>query len=394
MGVFLATSKVSRLRIRKPSHNTSVSASSLHIETKHKFATCVLLRMRNSASVSLMQTVPMNKLTVPTVATPRFERSPDLVSSCLNSLGIGLEIWDDKDRLILYNEKDNLLRAGGFIPDDLGKVHSVLKAVTKLRSSLHNGPAFDKHTNGRTRTHRRTHHEPPMQELPGDRWVMNIETATPEGLLMVVRVNVTDLVRQGRLLETQNQQLTVLSTTDGVTGLANRRCIDKALQAEWQRATRNQSNLCVLMIDIDHFKKYNDHYGHLAGDACLRAVADTLRECTRRSGEVAARYGGEEFLILLPSADLKRASLTAEKCLRLLERRAIPHAASPTAPLLTISIGVASLRGNLSPDVSALVNAADKAMYRAKASGRAHYEVATTADWKTESGSSLPTSVN
>ena len=332
----------------------------------------------------------MSKLTVPTTAPLNFERKPDLISSCLNSLGVGLEIWDDKDRLILYNEKDNHLRAGAFIPDDLGKVHGVLKVVTKFRSNLHNRPSFERHLNGRTRTVRRTHHEPPMQELPGDRWVLNFETATPEGFLLVVRVNVTDLVRQGRVLETQNRQLTVLSTTDGVTGLANRRCIDKALQAEWQRATRNKSNLCVLMVDIDHFKKYNDHYGHLAGDACLRSVADTLRECARRSGEVAARYGGEEFLILLPSADLKRACLTAEKCLRLLELKAIPHAASPTAPRLTVSIGVASLRGNHSPDVSTLVNAADQALYRAKESGRARYEVATAEEWKMGSGSASP----
>jgi diguanylate cyclase (GGDEF)-like protein len=332
----------------------------------------------------------MNKETAPAVASQNLLRAPDLLSSCLNYLGVGLEIWDDKDRLILYNDRNNQLRTSVFIPDDLGKAHGVLKVVTKLRKTLQNDAPFKKATNGRLRTARRSHHEPPVQELPGDRWTMNFESLTPEGFLMVVRVNVTELIRQGRLLEVQNRQLTMLSTTDGVTGLANRRCIDKALLAEWQRATRSNTNLCVLMIDIDHFKKYNDHYGHLAGDACLRAVADVLRECTRRSGEVAARYGGEEFLLLLPSADLNRACETAEKCLSSLDRKAIPHAASPTSPLLTCSIGVASLKGNFSKNVETIINAADEALYRAKANGRARYAVATKDEWKMEVTSAHP----
>jgi diguanylate cyclase (GGDEF)-like protein len=182
-------------------------------------------------------------------------------------------------------------------------------------------------------------------------------------------------------LETANRRLTRQSTMDELTGLANRRHFDDALNTEWLRADRARLTLSLLMVDIDHFKNYNDHYGHVAGDKCLRSVANILERCVRRAGELVSRYGGEEFVILLPGADLAHAHETAQNCLALMQQESLPHAASSAANYVTISIGVASVLPDATVDPFTLVNAADAAMYRAKTTGRAHYEVADQADW-------------
>ncbi|MHB8951023.1 MAG: diguanylate cyclase, partial [Rhodoferax sp.] len=132
-----------------------------------------------------------------------------------------------------------------------------------------------------------------------------------------------------------------------------------------------------------HFKNYNDNYGHLAGDECLRRVASVLSRCVRRAGELVARYGGEEFVLLLPGADREHACEVAQMCLDLMREESVAHAASPTAAQLTLSIGVAcALPDAMMDDPTSLVNAADAAMYRAKSSGRAHFEVAGQSDWE------------
>jgi diguanylate cyclase (GGDEF)-like protein len=153
------------------------------------------------------------------------------------------------------------------------------------------------------------------------------------------------------------------------------------LAIEWQRAARSGGSLSLLMVDIDHFKRYNDHYGHVAGDECLRRVTHVLASCVRRAGELLARYGGEEFVLLLPGADLAHARDLAQRCLNAVHRENIPHGSSPTADHITVSIGVAQVYPAGAKDPESLVNAADTAMYRAKMDGRARYEVAGQADW-------------
>jgi diguanylate cyclase (GGDEF)-like protein len=128
--------------------------------------------------------------------------------------------------------------------------------------------------------------------------------------------------------------------------------------------------LALLLVDIDHFKLYNDHYGHVAGDHCLRLVAQALAGCVRRADEMAARYGGEEFVLLLPGTSLDAAREVAQLCLDGIEALALPHASSCTASVLTISIGVASMVPVAGADPSMLVAAADAALYRAKKEGR------------------------
>ncbi len=312
-------------------------------------------------------------------------RARQLLASSLDALDVGLEIWDDQDRLVLYNKKNNSLQAGAYIPDDVGKTYQALlqSFAQRRRSELH--LTDDASLLERRRIPRPGHQEPRLQELPGDRWINTYEAMTPEGYLVIMRVNVTDLVRQGRQLEASNHQLALQSATDSLTGLANRRNFDEVLLTEWQRASRGGTSLSLLMVDIDHFKRYNDHYGHLAGDECLRRVAKVLGRCVRRAGEVVARYGGEEFVILLPAADLVHACETAQMCLQWMQQENIQHAASPTADQVTLSIGVACVQpdGMLNP--SALINASDAAMYRAKTAGRARCEVATQADWDIDS---------
>lgn len=307
-------------------------------------------------------------------------RARHLLTTNLDALDIGLEIWDDKDRLVLYNRQDNHLRKQPFAAEDIGRTHATLQHILPNRhAASHTGKDIE---SLKPLEHARdTHCEPVLEELPGDRWVKNYEAVTPEGYLLIVRVNVTELVRQGRQLEAANRKLAQLSSTDALTGLANRRSFDELLLTEWQRATRTGTDLCLLMVDIDHFKKYNDHYGHMAGDVCLRRVGAVLSQCVRRAGEIVARYGGEEFVLLLPATSAQQAQETAEKCLRLMQQEGIAHADSPTAPHVTLSIGLACLHKGMAYDASDLLNAADTAMYRAKTQGRARYAIASLADW-------------
>lgn len=312
-------------------------------------------------------------------------RARQLLASSLDALDVGLEIWDDQDRLVLYNKKNNSLQAGAYVPDDVGKSYQVLRQSIAQRRPTGTGFTNADSLFEQRQTPRPGHQEPRLQELPGDCWINTYEATTPEGYLVIMRVNVTDLVRQGRQLEASNHQLALQSATDSLTGLANRRSFDEVLITEWQRASRGGTSLSLLMLDIDHFKRYNDHYGHLAGDECLRRVAMVLGRCVRRAGEVVARYGGEEFVVLLPAADVVHACETAQQCLQLMQQENIRHADSPTADQVTLSIGVACVQPDTMLDPSALLNASDAAMYRAKSAGRARYEVATQADWDIDS---------
>lgn len=171
-------------------------------------------------------------------------------------------------------------------------------------------------------------------------------------------------------LEAANQQLETLSATDGLTGLANRRRFDSYWAQEWQRAARQGTSLAVIMLDVDHFKAYNDHYGHQQGDACLRTIGDVLRTTIRRAGELAARYGGEEFVVIMPGATVQKAQETADSILTAIREARMAHARSPVAPVVTISLGVAAGTPGATDDREHLIKAADVALFEAKHQGR------------------------
>ncbi|HEY0158076.1 MAG TPA: two-component regulator propeller domain-containing protein [Thermoanaerobaculia bacterium] len=170
-------------------------------------------------------------------------------------------------------------------------------------------------------------------------------------------------------LRLANEHLARLSFVDALTGLANRRRFDEALQEEWARARRFGTPLAVIVADVDLFKAYNDSLGHPAGDRCLAAVGEIFLNANRRAGELVARYGGEEFVALI-HADEAGAVAFAEQLRRACEARAIPHPASPVAPHVTISLGVASCVPDESMSAATLVAEADAALYRAKHAGR------------------------
>ena len=167
-----------------------------------------------------------------------------------------------------------------------------------------------------------------------------------------------------------NIELAELARQDALTGLANRRVFDEALRNEWDRARRYRASLALLMIDVDHFKRYNDHYGHPAGDHCLAEIARAIGGVVRRPGDVAARYGGEEFVILLPGTDEAGAGELACRLIDRVDALRLVHEASPTAPFVTVSVGVAVCLPVGSATGQALTDAADAALYEAKAAGR------------------------
>ena len=219
------------------------------------------------------------------------------------------------------------------------------------------------------------------------------------GLLSASFILVVLLLRTGSLYarlsaahEVQRKltaELQRLSSTDGLTGLANRRAFDLALDSEWRRTLRYKTPLSLLVIDVDHFKRFNDTYGHVAGDECLRRVAEAVGSKARRAGDIAARYGGEEFVIILPHTETADARALAERICAAVRALKIPHAASGAADHVTISVGVAGAatamrfdpnadargandnRVPIAPPAPAtLVARADRALYAAKGAGR------------------------
>jgi diguanylate cyclase (GGDEF)-like protein len=180
----------------------------------------------------------------------------------------------------------------------------------------------------------------------------------------------TSLVVLARELDTANQELKRLSASDGLTGIANRRFFDDHLAREWRRARRGTGEIALLMCDVDHFKAFNDTYGHQPGDDCLRQIAQTLARTMERASDIAARYGGEEFAVILPDTPLAGATIVAEKIRLAIHNLNLAHTGSPHQHV-TLSIGVAALTPSAcEAGPQALIEAADRALYRAKSAGR------------------------
>lgn len=179
-----------------------------------------------------------------------------------------------------------------------------------------------------------------------------------------------ELAAQARRLEETTRELERAVCIDALTGVANRGHFDELLASEWHRASRPGSPLSLVLVDVDDFHAYNEHYSHLGGDACLREVSAAMANCLRRPSDVLARYGGEEFVALLPDTDAAGACVVAERLRAAVEDVAIPHDRSRCAKVVTISAGVATMAPSLDRPGTTLVAAADAALFRAKDSGR------------------------
>ncbi len=177
-------------------------------------------------------------------------------------------------------------------------------------------------------------------------------------------------VRAHLQLKQQADTLREMAFRDGLTGVFNRRYFDERYQTEWRRAQRSGGPLSLIMIDVDHFKRYNDHYGHQAGDDCLRAVASALNGELNRPADLLARYGGEEFVCILPETGIEGARLEAERMRQAVEQLALPHAGVETGARVTVSVGVACIAGIADEAPALLLSWADQQLYRAKQSGR------------------------
>jgi diguanylate cyclase (GGDEF)-like protein len=321
------------------------------------------------------------------------ERSEGLVRHTLDAMEAGIVLYDANDRLLLCNqafraqhrpiaamlqpgqERASVLHAAvshGLVPEASGRSEaSWVGEQLLLVSQRDPRPAY-------------------TRELPDGRWSRVLDRRLPDGSLLSFSTDVTDMVQRERELQRLNAErdeyalqlrevnarLELLTQTDALTGVANRRLFDQRLQQEWQRSQRHGYWLSLVMLDVDYFKRFNDHHGHLEGDACLRRVAQALLSCARRTGDVVARYGGEEFALILPHTSLEEATQVAQHCLAAVDRQAIAHGASPLGSHVSISLGVAALMPDhrSGDDATSLVRLADRAMYAAKERGRHRVE--------------------
>lgn len=222
-----------------------------------------------------------------------------------------------------------------------------------------------------------THQRSNGEVFPAEVQLTLLRLKDGEILQATVR-DITERKAAEEKMECLHRELEQFSFQDGLTGTINRRMFDQELDREWNRAQRNRQPLSLIMIDIDFFKQYNDHYGHLQGDDCLKQVVQALSGVSKRAVDLLARYGGEEFILLLPETDADQAIGLAEKCRSMVAEQKFPHAASTVSDVVTISAGVSTMIPTANIHPASLINAADKLLYRAKNSGRNRIEYEET----------------
>lgn len=183
-------------------------------------------------------------------------------------------------------------------------------------------------------------------------------------------VAVVETLRDITVQKVAQDELKRLATRDGLTGVANRRCFDETLASEWLRCTRDVKPLSLILLDVDHFKRYNDTFGHLGGDACLKTIASALAISCHRSADLIARYGGEEFAAILPGTTVAGALTLAERIRADIAALEMPHPGNDGAGRVSISLGVATVVPDRTLQLDCLIDAADRALYAAKRAGR------------------------
>lgn len=296
----------------------------------------------------------------------------------LDSVQMGLIVLDAEGRVVLFNNW--MVQRSGLSSADVvgrtlnavfpelaqGRVGKAVQACLDtgfpsfLSNSLHPTPFLLFAGASQRRAGERVQQSVRIQASPGNN----------ARQVMIEVGDVSGAVRRERLLTHQAVQLKTLSAIDSLTGLANRRSLDEVLEREFRRAVRAGHAVAVVLVDIDSFKLYNDTYGHLAGDRCLTAVAQVLRQSLKRPADLAARYGGEEFLLILPETDLLGAVAVARTMRADVEALSLSHSGSAHHGVITISQGVAAAIPGKTDTFEGLLAQADVALYAAKRAGR------------------------
>lgn len=300
----------------------------------------------------------------------------DLSQRVLNLVNSGIVVLDARHNIVLWN--------GWMVPRS-GRAaarvreRSLFEVFPELRGSRVEAAVLAALTEGTSTTIPQSENRTPFPlreagSFDGPRidqavTVSSFREGDERYCLIEIRDVSGTIEREKRLLD-HAESMRARSYVDGLTGIANRRYFDVALDRELRRAQRMKGALSLLLIDIDSFKAYNDHFGHQQGDACLSTVAQALAANLKRPADVAARYGGEEFAAILPDTSLEQARLHANAIREHVAALALPHAASAHWPIITLSIGVASFDPERLHEVPALIEAADKALYAAKRGGR------------------------
>ena len=306
-----------------------------------------------------------------------------LLESILGAINLGAIVLDEQHRIVLWNHwmaRHSACQADAVLGQDFFTVYPELQhkridsAITQalrdnfqslLSQTLHKAP-FALYTHGAA-----------AGAAEGQERMQQAIAVTPINLPgsprhCLIQINdVTIAVGREKLLREQTMVLRSQTFSDGLTGIANRRHFDVAIEKEMRRAMRTGSPLSLLMIDIDHFKDYNDHYGHQQGDDCLIRVAAELAAMLQRPTDLLARYGGEEFAAILPDTDPAQALRMAEAIRQRAAELRIPHAKTGNdVKHITVSIGIATQHPQQPLAISALIGAADRALYLAKGAGR------------------------
>jgi len=306
-----------------------------------------------------------------------------MLDSVLGAINLGTIVLDHERRIVVWN--DWMRMHSGFAPDAVlgqdffalfpelagkridGAVQQALRDnfPSVLSQTLHKAPlALFASPAARDSGER-------MQQAVA---VTPLEVAGLPRHCLIQIADVSVAVTRERLLRDQALELRSQTFSDGLTGIANRRHFDVAMEKEVRRAKRAGSPLSLLMIDIDSFKAYNDHYGHQQGDDTLIKVAHALAAMLQRPLDLIARYGGEEFAVILPELDGEHSVMLAEKMRVQIEDLAIPHVQAAGNDRVTVSIGASTHSGSELADIAALLGAADKALYQAKRGGRNRVE--------------------
>ena len=300
-----------------------------------------------------------------------------LLESVLSAVSLGAIVLDGERRIVLWNgwmTRHSGRAAEQMVGQDFFAAFPELRGHrvdAAIQQALYNNfPSLLSQTLNKAPF--------PLFARPGDQdrlqqavEVMPVSLADAARHCLIQITDVSLAVGREKLLREQAMVLRSQTFSDGLTGIANRRHFDVAMEKEHRRAKRGGLPLSLLMIDIDNFKAYNDHYGHQKGDQCLIQVSAALAAILKRPGDLMARYGGEEFAIILPETDVDQATLMADALRLRASELAIPHERSSSElRLVTVSIGIATQLSGQPVEIAALIGAADRALYQAKRSGR------------------------